>query len=141
MPMYFGTSHEAFNVMVDTNWDSVMIKSTECVLYDYEEEQATLDVCPGSLYDFETSDDYEDFDEDDTFTFKITQTETYISGIYFTDELCLLDDDDLCLEDVRMLEIREQNKIPGSISGVLGLPSAVVITPGQPTPYMNYLAD
>lgn len=141
MPMYFGTSHESFNMMVDTNWDNIMIKSTECVLFDFEEDQATLDVCPGALYDTETSDDYEDFDEEDTFEYKLSASEAWISGIYINDELCLIDDDDLCIEEVRMLEIREQNRIPAAISGVFGLPSGVVVQPGVPTPYMNYLYD
>eukprot|EP00351_Strombidinopsis_sp_SopsisLIS2011_P006077 CAMPEP_0116876732 /NCGR_PEP_ID=MMETSP0463-20121206/8607_1 /TAXON_ID=181622 /ORGANISM="Strombidinopsis sp, Strain SopsisLIS2011" /LENGTH=128 /DNA_ID=CAMNT_0004523497 /DNA_START=552 /DNA_END=938 /DNA_ORIENTATION=+ len=127
-------------MVVDTAWDTVLIKSTECVLFDWEEDQATLDTCPGNLYDTDTSDNYEDFDEDVEFEFKLAATEVFIKGIEFTDDLCLINDDDLCIEDVRMLEVRENHGIPPVMEGVWGLPTGITFNPTLP-PYMKYLYD
>lgn len=140
MPMYFGESRSPHMMSIDTNWDSVIIKTVDCVLYDWDEDQATLDTCPGNLYDPESSDNYEDFDEADTFEFKLKQAEVYIGGWIFTDDLCLINDDDLCIENFKMMDIREQCKIPTVMEGVFGLPSGIVYPPSLP-PYMKYLYD
>jgi len=107
MPLYFGESRSPHNVSFDTAWDSVVIKTVDCVLFDWDEDKATLDTCPGNLYDPETSDNYEDFDETLPFEIKVPATELYAKGYTVTDDLCLIDDEDLCIENFTMLDLRE----------------------------------
>lgn len=125
---------------VDTAWDSVVIKTIECVLYDWDDDKVTLDTCPGNLYDPETSDNYEDFDEAQPFEFKVDTVKLFVKGFTVQDDLCLIDDEDLCIENFTMLDVREQIGIPPIMDGVFGLPSGVVY-PATLPPYMKYLYD
>jgi len=70
MPLYFGTAKTSLTMAVDTAYDYVVMKTTECVLYDWDEDIVTDTTCPGALYDTSTSDDYEDNDEVSPFTVK-----------------------------------------------------------------------
>lgn len=38
IPLYFGESRSPHNMSVDTAWDSVVIKTVECVLFDWEDD-------------------------------------------------------------------------------------------------------
>lgn len=78
--MYFGSDKVQLNMAVDTAYDFVVMKTTECLLWDWDEWEETDTTCPGVLYDTETSDDYEDFDESLPVTFKNENTEVYVTG-------------------------------------------------------------
>lgn len=38
MPLYFGTAKTGLTMAVDTNYDYVVMKTTDCVLYDWDED-------------------------------------------------------------------------------------------------------
>jgi len=70
---------------IDTAYDVVVLKTSECVLWDWDEDEVTETTCPGALYDVETSDDYNDFDEGVPFVVKNEATEVYVTGFSVTD--------------------------------------------------------
>lgn len=111
---------------VDTIFDYVLLKTVDCVLYDYEEEEETDTTCPGTLYDPETSDDYEDFDEpdDNIWEIDIEATETYGTGYLVTDTVCLdATEEDLCIENFLWGTVLELSNIPAIFAGIFGMPT------------------
>jgi len=137
MPLYFGTAKTSLTMAVDTNYDYVVMKTTDCVLYDWDEDKVTDTACPGALYDTSTSDDYEDNDEASPFTVKNPFTEVYVTGYAVTDTICLDETEvDLCVENFLWLDVRENVGIPPAFAGIFGLP-----TQSSPIPqYLNNLA-
>eukprot|EP00352_Strombidinopsis_acuminata_P008131 CAMPEP_0176368986 /NCGR_PEP_ID=MMETSP0126-20121128/22978_1 /TAXON_ID=141414 ORGANISM="Strombidinopsis acuminatum, Strain SPMC142" /NCGR_SAMPLE_ID=MMETSP0126 /ASSEMBLY_ACC=CAM_ASM_000229 /LENGTH=64 /DNA_ID=CAMNT_0017727455 /DNA_START=565 /DNA_END=759 /DNA_ORIENTATION=- len=63
MPLYFGTEKLPFNLAIDTAFELVVLKTVECTVWDWDEEEDTDEPCTGNLYDPETSDDFDDLDE------------------------------------------------------------------------------
>ena len=116
-------------MIVDTAYDAIALKTKDCVLYDWDEDKDTDTICPGPLYDYDNSDDYEDFDEANEFKVKITATETYAWGYYVTDLVCLVKDesdsenDELCVQNYKWADVRHQTGLPQATTGVFGMPT------------------